>query len=167
MIERIEIKNFTVFSELELNLSPKINIIIGENGAGKTHLLKAAYGLCAGVPLLKSSPNMTDSELELALTAKFLRLFMPLDDRLGKLHRQSGRGQATLAAEFAGDHTISATFSKRSQSFAIQDRSRYELYSSEAVFIPTKEVLSLVKGMKDEVHDQRTVELIFDDGYIE
>ena len=47
MIEKLTLKNFTVFENLEIDFSPRINIIIGENGTGKTHLLKAAYALCA------------------------------------------------------------------------------------------------------------------------
>ena len=53
MIERLELRNFTAFNEVVLDLSPKVNVIIGENGTGKTHVLKAAYGLCAGAPLFK------------------------------------------------------------------------------------------------------------------
>lgn len=102
MIERLELRNLTVFTGLTLELSPKINVIIGENGTGKTHLLKAAYGLCAGAPLFKNKPDTGDDELEAALTAKLLRLFMPLDDKLGKMHRQGATDQAYLSAKFAG-----------------------------------------------------------------
>ncbi len=47
MIKKITIKNLTVFPEAELNLSPGLNVIIGENGSGKSHLLKAAYSVIA------------------------------------------------------------------------------------------------------------------------
>lgn len=43
MIERLELRNLAVFTDLMLDLSPKINVIIGENGTGKTHLLKTSY----------------------------------------------------------------------------------------------------------------------------
>ena len=43
MIKKISLENFTLFHKIEMELSPKINIIIGENGTGKTQLLKAAY----------------------------------------------------------------------------------------------------------------------------
>ena len=39
MITKLTVQNFTVFTGLTLELSPKINVIIGENGTGKTHLL--------------------------------------------------------------------------------------------------------------------------------
>ncbi len=32
MIEHLELKNFTVFNSLELDLSPRVNVVIGENG---------------------------------------------------------------------------------------------------------------------------------------
>jgi predicted ATPase len=167
MIERLEIKNFTTFNSLTLDLSPKINIIIGENGTGKTHLLKAAYGLCAGAPLFKNKPGTGKEELKAALTRKLLRLFMPLDDKLGKMHRQGAIEQACLSVQFAQGQKISTTFFYNSKAFDIQEWNNYEQYQSEAVFIPTKEVLSLVKGMTNESHDQQTVELIFDDGYVD
>lgn len=167
MITKLDIKNFTVFNGLTIDFSPKINVIIGENGTGKTHLLKAAYGLCAGAPLFKNKPDTGEDELEAALTAKLLRLFMPLDDKLGKMHRQGAIDQAYLSAQFAGGQKITATFFNNSKTLAIQDRANYEQYQAEAVFIPTKEVLSLVKGMTDKTHDQKTVELIFDDGYVD
>jgi energy-coupling factor transporter ATP-binding protein EcfA2 len=167
MIERLELRNFTAFSNLSLDLSPKINVIIGENGTGKTHLLKAAYGLCAGAPLFKNKPDTSGDELAAALTAKLLRLFMPLDDKLGKMYRQGATGQAYLCSRFAQGQKIAATFSNNSRTLAIKDRVNYEQYQAEAIFIPTKEVLSLVKGMTDKSHDQKTVELIFDDGYVD
>ncbi|ALP91025.1 AAA family ATPase [Clostridium butyricum] len=42
-IKSIELKNFTVFNDLKLNFSKGINIFVGENGTGKTQLLKAIY----------------------------------------------------------------------------------------------------------------------------
>ena len=167
MITHLELKNFTAFSDLTLDLSRNINVIIGENGTGKTHLIKAAYGLCANAHLFTSKPDINGGELETALTAKLLRLFMPLDDKLGKMHRQGATDQASLSAEFDQGERISATFSKNSRALAVQDRTNYDKYRAVPVFIPTKEVLSLVKGMTEESHDHKTVELIFDDGYLD
>lgn len=42
-IEKINVKNFTVFEDLETDFCKGINILIGENGAGKTHLMKMMY----------------------------------------------------------------------------------------------------------------------------
>lgn len=42
-IKSTHIKNFTVFKDIKINFSSGINIFIGENGSGKTNLLKAIY----------------------------------------------------------------------------------------------------------------------------
>ncbi len=43
MIQSLEIKNFTVFGEARLDFGRHLNVIAGENGSAKTHLLKLAY----------------------------------------------------------------------------------------------------------------------------
>lgn len=45
-IDVIRLKNFTVFDDFELKLASGVNVFIGENGTGKTHLLKAIYAIC-------------------------------------------------------------------------------------------------------------------------
>ena len=45
-INKIEIKNFTVFHDVSIDFNSGVNVIIGENGTGKTHLLKTLYAFC-------------------------------------------------------------------------------------------------------------------------
>lgn len=42
-IKNINVKNFTVFENLNIEFCKGINVFIGENGTGKTHLLKMMY----------------------------------------------------------------------------------------------------------------------------
>jgi AAA15 family ATPase/GTPase len=44
-IKKIIIENFTVFNKIEIDFCEGINVLIGENGTGKTHLLKLLYAL--------------------------------------------------------------------------------------------------------------------------
>ena len=53
-IQKISVANFTVFEDLEIDLCDGINIFIGENGTGKTHLLKLLYA----VALLHENGNL-------------------------------------------------------------------------------------------------------------
>lgn len=146
MIEKLNLKNFTVFQNLEIDFSPKANVIIGENGTGKTHLLKAAYGLCSAGTMFKSKPDIGEDDVEAALTSKLVRLFMPMDDKLGKMRRHGVTENAQLDARFTLDKKVTVTFHTNSKSLAIQDSTNYKQYKSEPVFIPTKEVLSFMKG---------------------
>jgi len=43
LISKIEIENLTAFEKMEMNVDANVNVIIGENGTGKTHLLKFIY----------------------------------------------------------------------------------------------------------------------------
>ena len=44
-IHKLNIENVTVFEDFKLKSCDGINIIIGGNGTGKTHLLKFIYSL--------------------------------------------------------------------------------------------------------------------------
>ena len=44
-IEHIKLTNFRNYDELELDFNPNINIIVGNNGQGKTNILESIYVL--------------------------------------------------------------------------------------------------------------------------
>ena len=44
-IEKIVVENFTVFERMDLDLTQGINVVLGENGTGKTHVLKFVYNV--------------------------------------------------------------------------------------------------------------------------
>ena len=48
-ITRIKLENFTVFESLDLEPSPGINVLVGANGTGKTHLMKVCYAACGTI----------------------------------------------------------------------------------------------------------------------
>jgi recombinational DNA repair ATPase RecF len=43
--EWLRLTNFTVFRDTEFRFVPGINAFIGENGTGKTHVMKALYAM--------------------------------------------------------------------------------------------------------------------------
>ncbi len=47
MLKQLKIENFTVFAKADFEFSPGLNVIVGENGTGKTHVLKLAYAVIA------------------------------------------------------------------------------------------------------------------------
>lgn len=42
-INNIKLDNFTVFEKIDINFTNGVNVIIGENGSGKSHLMKVMY----------------------------------------------------------------------------------------------------------------------------
>jgi AAA15 family ATPase/GTPase len=147
MIARLELDNFTTFERFSIDFSPKINVIIGENGTGKTHLLKAAYAICVGSKVYKSNPDAGDYELSAALTHNLTQLFLPLDEKLGKLHHHGAAENAVLKASFPLDTKLEISFHNNSKNVTIRESIAYSDYTAEPVFVPTKEVLSFMKGL--------------------
>ena len=45
-LTKIEAENFTVFENIEVPFCSGLNVLVGENGMGKTHIMKLAYAAC-------------------------------------------------------------------------------------------------------------------------
>ena len=46
-ITNLKLENFTCFEKLDLEFSDGVNVFIGVNGTGKTHILKVLHAACA------------------------------------------------------------------------------------------------------------------------
>ena len=89
MLKKIEFKKFTAFEDLTVTLSPGINIFIGENGTGKTHILKAGYAAC---DILKGRDGIGPKISLRAFADKINRVFYPSSKRIGRLVKRSRGG---------------------------------------------------------------------------
>jgi energy-coupling factor transporter ATP-binding protein EcfA2 len=156
-IQHLQLKNFTAFADLSIEFSPVVNIIIGENGTGKTQLLKAILAL--------SGPEALGEQAGEELARKLCRLYHPLSGRVGELRRAGQRGEAMLSAGFASGQEVAAQFSGTATEVKVSAGTG--VTAAQAVFIPTKEVLSLVRGLTADQPDQATIDRIFDDGYLD
>lgn len=47
MLKQLNIRNFTVFKQANFEFASGLNVIVGENGTGKSHVLKLAYAVIA------------------------------------------------------------------------------------------------------------------------
>ncbi|MEI6550277.1 MAG: AAA family ATPase [Betaproteobacteria bacterium] len=157
MITQLQLHNFTAFAELTIDFSPGINIIIGENGTGKTQLLKAVLAM--------SGVDARGIHAGEHLALKLSRLYHPLSGQVGELRRAGTRSDAQLSATFMSGLNISAKFNGGAKVVKVSSNLTGE--TSPAIFIPTKEVLSLVRGLTAERPDVPTIERIFDDGYLD
>ena len=45
-ITKLRFERFTAFERFDFDASPGINVLVGANGTGKTHLMKVAYAAC-------------------------------------------------------------------------------------------------------------------------
>ena len=149
MLKSLSVENFTAFKSAHLSFGKNLNVFVGENGTGKTHLLKAAYtaiAVNAGRTTSLNDEALSKSELETRLAAKLLGVFRP--DHLGRLvRRKVGRGKCTLQFEFDNPRqNLSFTFSTVAKSKVVVTRRPSIRMQKMPVYLPTRELLSIYPG---------------------
>ena len=152
-LTRIELENFTAFSKLALDLSPGINVVVGANGTGKTHLMKVCYAACEAY------------RQDFRFAEKLVRVFLPSGSSVGRLvTRKSGSNSATIRV-FRGKHRIVLKFSNHTTSTSSLKAQRARIWRTDplnSVYIPGKELLANAPGFRS-LHASR--EIHFDDTY--
>ena len=149
MIKSASFTNFTSVPSGKWEFSPRLNIIVGENGLGKTHVLKSIYSILkaqspSGLQIDGvQSERLGKNQLEKNIAYELSGNLRP--DSLGRLvKRQQGRGKAEIAVSFK-DNDLNVGFSFASNSKKQVDViSMPTAYLSQSpVFIPTRELLTL------------------------
>ncbi|MEM9553989.1 MAG: AAA family ATPase [Acidobacteriota bacterium] len=138
-LTRLELKSFTAFEDLTLDLAPGLNIFLGANATGKTHLLKVSYAACA---VSKTRGSFAD---------KLVRLFLPSGDSLGRLvHRQRGVSRSSVTVQRNGKR-LQAAFHTKIRLATSAEESGLEAWAKEpleCVYIPVKEMLANAPGFR-------------------
>lgn len=73
-LTHLHLENFTAFEKLDLALSPGINVLVGENGTGKTHILKVLYSATKKSEHLGSGQTFV-AEISLNMGVDLLDIF--------------------------------------------------------------------------------------------
>lgn len=136
-ITRIKLNKFTAFEDIAIDFSPGINVFIGANGTGKTHLMKLLYSAC----------DIT-KKTDLRYSEKLIRVFLPSNNQLGRLvKRQQGKSNATINIS-RDDFNLRLKFSSHDhENSSFPDRTRkWKEQPIESVYIPVKEMLSNAPG---------------------
>jgi len=166
MITRLKLNSFCAFKELEIEFSPKINVIIGENGSGKTQLLKAAYVLTRSGEELGGRKSVMKADAQSVLTQKMLGVYKPEDNKIGALRYRGDKSNTTLTVEFSSGQSLGASFTSRSNK--VVPLGNYKKPDTGGgVFLPTKEILSFLGGIADPESHRPTVEQLFDTTYFD
>lgn len=149
VIESLRLKDFTVFKDAEFDFAAGLNVIVGENGTGKTHILKLAYSttyVCArGAREAGSAP--TKSYLQSAIANKLTAVFRP--DELGRLARRDRRGRQRSEVRCSyrpPTNDLAFSFNTASRSEVTVDEPPSAWIDKLPVYLPTRELLTLSPG---------------------
>ena len=142
MLKKIKFKKFTAFESLEVKLSPGINVFLGENGTGKTHVLKAAYAAC---DIVKSKGSFAE---------KITNVFYPSGKKPGRLvkrHRTSSKGSLEVVRELAGGKEAKLRLSLSSHTTkadraTVSGSKVWSEHPMSAAYIPAKDMMANAPG---------------------
>ncbi|MDE2786060.1 MAG: AAA family ATPase [Chloroflexota bacterium] len=161
-LTKVKLEGFTAFADLEVRFSPGINALIGENGTGKTHLMKVCYAAC---DVAKTGENFAD---------KLVRVFLPSGRVLGRMTRRrqgTSRGAATV---YRDDRSLRTAFSNRAKvpgNVRAEGIERWMDDSLESVYIPVKDMLANAPGFnalyaRREIHFEEIYADILERAYL-
>ena len=149
MLESLIIDNFTAFGSKELKFSDGLNVFVGENGTGKTHLLKIPYAVIAtsaSGARRNNGENPTKGTLQRDLAQKLIQVFRP--ESLGRLtRRQRGRSRCEVEVRFnCSEHTVRFSLSSQSTKEVMLDICPTKWVDKAPVFLPAHELLTVFPG---------------------
>jgi predicted ATPase len=174
MLRSLRILNFTAFAQADFEFSPGLNVLVGTNGTGKSHVLKLGYALqtaYAAAPrevagVYQPSSEATDVITVAAALTRIQEVF--LTSGVQKLVRQPGTGlprqtqRASIKATFGQSEQgkLDFYFDDIAQDgrgfFSMPQTARVGAAEEKPVFIPAKELLSLmpnILGLSDKYAD--------------
>ncbi|MGC8733126.1 MAG: AAA family ATPase [Halothiobacillaceae bacterium] len=140
-ITHIKLDNFTCFARLDEAFSQGVNIIIGANGTGKTHLLKVLYAACAVT---------VGEDKEKGFALKLRNVFNPYEGRLGRLaRRQSTSVKVKAMVTREGGVKLAADFSNHTnkpEDVKVTGEASWKKEELASAYIPVKEMLAHAPG---------------------
>lgn len=146
-ITRLKLERFTAFKSLDLKPSPGINIFVGANGTGKTHLMKVAYAAC------------DVSKTKEDFTKKLVQVFLPSGNSIGRLVNRRKRNTTCHIGVYRSSQSLQASFSngaRNSDIPCIKGSNEWSADPVECVYIPVKEMLANAPGFQS-LYAQRQI----------
>ena len=158
-LTKLSLEKFTVFDNLIIEFSQGINVFVGENGTGKTHILKVLYSACQAAQAQTTA---------LKFNQKLVKVFSPDNLRINRLVKRGGGAgtRGSTVSVTTKDATLEMYFHSKSPAWEaeIKGEKRWEKQAGTLVstFIPSKEILSNAQRLPSAI-DQSIV--VFDDTY--
>lgn len=146
-IKSIELKNFTVFEQVKIPFSSGVNVFIGENGTGKTHLLKVLYAASDSM-----SYTTCDNSIDRTYFASSLKSCFGVVSAKEFATKSASRINKDSLTEFIiesdnGDCKYSQKNDVDKCSINCNTPFPDKLLSSVPVFIPAKDMLTHARGL--------------------
>lgn len=142
-VARLHLTSFGPFGDIDIDWSPTLNVIVGDNATGKSQLLKVVY---SSTKAIKTAKVLTKKDLNSDIASKLLGTFKP--DSLGRLTRRTrGQSSARIVVKFAGiGEPLDFGFSSHAKREVITQSVPNRPLADEPVYLPPHELLTLSAG---------------------
>jgi len=111
MLQRLHLRNFTVFEDADFEFGPGLNVIVGANGTGKSHVLKVGYAAThSTIPILQNFSKFSNEILkavdernisqhfESLVEGKLKSVFQPVPYSTSLLNRNGRHASTAISA---------------------------------------------------------------------
>ncbi|MCF4113201.1 MULTISPECIES: ATP-binding protein [Dethiosulfovibrio] len=139
MIEKVDLNNFGPLKHLHWPDLGKINLVIGENGRGKTFLLKALYSAIRSIEMSGRGDDRQSSLADL-LARKLHWTFQA--EKIGDLVTKGSDEKLRMRAIIDGDE-LEYSFGKDTTKQITKIGWEGSFRKNNSIFIPAKELLSI------------------------
>lgn len=161
-LTRLKLNRFTAFEDFSLRLSSGLNVFIGANGTGKTHIMKVLY---AATDISKTRKGFAE---------KLVSVFRPSAGAMGRLVKRRGQSSEAVIVVTQGRTKLQCRFSnhaKQPDSARIRGMNAWQNEPIESVYIPVKEMLSNAPGFRSlyaqrEIHFEEVYADLLDRAYL-
>ena len=156
-VKGLRLQNFTTFEEAQFEFSPGINVLIGANATGKTHVMKSIYSILKVCEIAQRDRIELPERRNNLFYDKLMGVFKP--DSLGRLVRRApGRNRAGLYLGY--ENTFVQLELTTSNKFSVNYADLPK--PTPSVYVPNREFLSISEGFI-AAYQQR--ETSFDETY--
>lgn len=141
---------------MALEFEDGVNIFIGENGLGKTHIMKLLYCACQAV------------KHDVSFSQKVVRVFRPDGSNIQRLVSRKNSGGTASVKILSDSSYLGMKFTTKSKKWNadVKNEEKWELQLSDlnSIFIPAKEILSNAYNLTEAVLKGN---VDFDDTYLD
>jgi len=158
-LTELKLRNFTVFEEADFSFAPGINVFIGENGTGKSHVLKALYAVLKGVRV----PQADKSEAERWQRERFAEIFKTDSGTPAAVKSlvRVGEGAEAASLMVAAEPQSETRLKIASDGELVLDSQNWT-GRLDPIFLPARDVLAMYEGFAP-IYDRHRIS--FDEIY--
>jgi energy-coupling factor transporter ATP-binding protein EcfA2 len=143
MVNKVSLKNFATFSALEWDDMARLNVVVGLNDTGKSHLLKLLYGAVRSVQ--EYDKQRDRAAWNDVLADKLRETFQPPDLELGRLVK---KGTSRLHVDLRiAEETVYFAYGPSTRKQINDTPTPHVADDVRALFFPPKEVLTALDAI--------------------